>query len=113
MFIHLVSPLSSGLFTRLAVESGYFRGYYGLPDGYQLSENVVNMSSCATVNDTLSCLRSLPASSLINISGACQWLPVIDGYVLPDYVDLLVERGEFAHVPVIVGGVRNEGYHHH
>ena len=36
------------------------------------------------------------------------WMPVIDGNILPGQPNDLIQSGEFAKVPVIVGFVRNE-----
>tara|TARA_R110002050_G_scaffold155504_5_gene283469 strand:- start:66 stop:1187 length:1122 start_codon:yes stop_codon:yes gene_type:complete len=112
MFIHYVSQQSKDLFSAIIVESGFYRGYYDLPDGYAPGNSFVQSSPCnasMTSAALLNCLRSLPAQSVLNLTGSCQWLPVIDGYVLEDYADVLVEKGKFNRVPMMAGGVRNEG----
>lgn len=113
MVIHLVSPVSAKLFSSIVIESGYYRGYYALPNGFNTGQHLITASGCnsssSSSSDLMSCLRSLSTSQVLDDTDTCQWLPVIDGYVLPAYADTLVEKGDYNHVPVIIGGTRNEG----
>lgn len=109
MFAHLVSPLTSGLMSKIGIESGFFRGFFTLADALPPSENILPASGCSASSDPLSCLRALDAETLQNMTQRCQWLPTIDGVVIPDWPDLLVQSGKFNQVPVMIGGVRNEG----
>ncbi|ORY76325.1 cholinesterase [Protomyces lactucae-debilis] len=81
---------------------------------------VVNAAGCADASDTLQCLREVPydaflhaASSVPSIfdysSVALSFLPRPDGKVLPDSPDKLLQQGQYAKVPLIIGDQEDEG----
>jgi para-nitrobenzyl esterase len=68
----------------------------------------------------LTCLRSRTRDQILNalpigmdqiVEGArVQWGPVVDGWELPDQPRALFEGGAFAHVPLLLGTNRDEGW---
>jgi para-nitrobenzyl esterase len=43
-------------------------------------------------------------------TGRAQWTPVVDGFEIPDQPRFLYEQGAFSHVPILLGGTRDEGW---
>lgn len=83
-------------------------------------QDVVNSTGCSDSEDSLACLRALPANALIPIDTADKfpgatgvarwyWLPVKDGDLIQyDKYDMF-DRGEFIKVPLLVATDNNEG----
>ena len=104
----MASPLARGLFQKAIMQSGYMvsnmeltRPSYGQPSAEQFGEYVVNKLGTTD----LSQLRSMDAKTLIEKSYAAGFDPQanIDGWVLTQQVVECFDRGDQAHVPVIVG----------
>ncbi len=107
--IHVVSPLSAGLFSSAIVESG---GAYRttLAENETSMQAVVDAVSCTTASSVTGCLRAVPAATLVAIPSAdgplasgMRYVPSIDGYVLADTVPNLLAQGRFNHVPLVLG----------
>jgi para-nitrobenzyl esterase len=115
---HLVSPKSAGLFHRAIIESGACASGRTATEvaaeaqGQKLAETL----GCDGA-DGLSCLRGKPADEVLlalpsgaaDILGDVRWGPVIDGLNLPDDPRVLLEAGEMADVPTLLGTNANEG----
>ena len=108
-------PRSRGLFSAAILES-HGCDEYGFPLAYgeaNTGGNIVAKSTCAGAADPLACLRALPAHdlwALVNeldprstIIAYHYFQPVWDGVVIPQPPKLLLERGEFAPVPLLLG----------
>jgi para-nitrobenzyl esterase len=122
MFIHLASPQSRGLFSRMIIESAAM-GPYDFPGTLSqstadaLGSSFAISAGCMDSTLALSCLRQTPVDTILNATPAngppaanqAYWLPVIDGYVIPtDPIEAIVS-GSFTKVPTLIGNNRNEG----
>jgi para-nitrobenzyl esterase len=63
---------------------------------------------CAVADDTLACLRQVPVADLLRAAGT-DFVPIVDGNVLPDQPRALFNSGNFAKVPYILGATADEG----
>ena len=122
MLVHLASPKSRGLFERAIVESAWTPyGGCAIPmaTADQQGDAFATALGCTDSATRLACLRGkspddvlaalpLKAQGAIGTQGA-DWLPVIEGDVLPDEPLKLLAAGSFARVPVVIGNNTNEG----
>jgi len=122
--LHLVSPGSAGLFHRAIMESGYASSRWRTAADAEAQGNEFATALGCTSGDSalmLDCLRSKtrdqvllarPPALLEQVleTGRGQWTPIVDGFEIPDQPRLLYGRGAFAHVPVILGANRDEGW---
>lgn len=122
--LHLVSPLSKGLFHRAIMESGSVFGQFRhlreragrFASMESEGEKIAGKLGCANSPDPLAALRKIPAAQLLEASNASQGLfgkglkfwPVVDGWVFPDNPAKLLENGRTNSVPVIVGSNADE-----
>jgi para-nitrobenzyl esterase len=120
----MVSPAARGLFHRAILESGTMlgrvqhlrEGWYFQPAGEEVGRRVA-AAAHASEADPIGALRALTPDALLAVAqpqlplspAGNPFYPVVDGVVVPDEPALLVERGDFAHVPVIVGANADEG----
>ncbi|RPD58717.1 alpha beta-hydrolase [Lentinus tigrinus ALCF2SS1-7] len=76
---------------------------------------VVDQVGCTNATDTLACLRTVPADSLLNASNAVSsnnvipFLPRADGVFVQMPPLQLHSKGKIADVPFIMGNVKDEG----
>ncbi len=122
--LHLVSPGSAGLFHRAIMQSGSGSVRWRTSDDAEAQgQDFAVALGCVNADPALvlSCLRSKtrdqvllarPAalSEQIAETGRAQWTPIVDGVEIPDQPRLLYEVGAFAHVPVVIGSTRDEGW---
>jgi para-nitrobenzyl esterase len=108
-FIHVASPLSSGLFAAALAESG---GSYNvtLAQNETAMQAVVNTVGCGSASDVAACMRAVPAATLAAIPSAVgpldpgmRYVPSIDGYLLSSDVPSILLAGTQNAVPFIVG----------
>lgn len=114
--LHLISPLSEGLFARALIESGSPIPRVAAEveaDGIQFA----NQFGCTgSYEAQLACLRAKPADSITaTLSSPLEnglvklgWDPIIDGHVIPDEPFKLIQRGDFNQVPVVLGSNADE-----
>ncbi|ESK82381.1 para-nitrobenzyl esterase [Moniliophthora roreri MCA 2997] len=73
---------------------------------------VAKLANCS--QDTLTCMRTLPYETLLNItiaqrsSGGGVYLPVIDNDFLPLAPSEMIHKGMFIHVPAIIGWTEDD-----
>lgn len=90
------------------------------PKGQVIYDTVVDIAGCTGTDDTLECLRAAPYETFLNAvnsvpgflgyhSVALSYLPRPDGTVLTDTPDVLVQNGQYAAVPMIIGDQEDEG----
>jgi para-nitrobenzyl esterase len=118
--LHLISPLSKGLFSMALMESigSDARAILPLAQYEQLTgAQVVKAAGCDTSPDIPTCLRALPAETIVaavpGLSSLLEpdvFVENIDGYVVPDSVVNLVGAGLYSPVPVIIGNTADESY---
>lgn len=111
--IHLVSPLSRGLFSQAIMESAVTsvlttQTYVG-----NQGNNLVAALGCDTSSNAkiLACLRAANVSTLLHLQTTIQPSPArpsVDGIVIPDQPLKLLQEGYFTRVPVLAGNVHNE-----
>ncbi len=114
--LHLISPLSEGLFAGALIQSGS-----PIPRAAADAEadgiEFVNQFGCTgSYEAQLACLRAIPADSITaTLSSPLEnglvklgWDPIIDGRIIPDEPFKLIERGDFNQVPVVLGSNADE-----
>jgi para-nitrobenzyl esterase len=105
----VASPLAEGLFQRAQTDSGL--GVSGFPMS-PLAGAEQNGIKFATEHNAASIkeLRALPADALVYVpdpkagmAGAFRFIPIVDGWVLPDTPTAMNAKGTDKDVPVIAG----------
>jgi para-nitrobenzyl esterase len=103
----LASPLAAGLFERAIVESGaYSLTQPSLAAAEAAGQAFATRAGCA--DQSLTCLRHLPVSSLLAANTASTIVPNVDGKVLTQSVGAAFASGRFNRVPVIEGSNHDE-----
>ena len=119
--LHMVSPGSAGYFHRAIMQSGYASSRWPtLAEGEVLGARLATALGCTIPSEVLTCLRSKSRTEVLLAlpTGQQQWAetsraawgPVVDGLEIPDQPRALYENGHFAHVPLIIGATRDEGW---
>jgi para-nitrobenzyl esterase len=99
---HLVSRSSRGLFQRAIVQSGAFAlNQVSLAEAENFGTSYAAGVGCA--DQTASCLRHLPAQTLVDAFPTAAIPGVVDGKVLTESVGTALAAGRFARVPIING----------
>jgi para-nitrobenzyl esterase len=111
VYAHLASPAASGLFHRAIAESGtptLFQNVDTVPllvdaerKGIAIAANV----GCG--NQTAQCLRATPAAAIV-AQQTDGLLPIKDGTVLPQTLNVALATGHFNRVPMIAGVTHDE-----
>jgi len=108
--VHLVSPLSAGLFHKAIMESNPISECHSYSEALTSGSNFAKAVGCDP-SDT-KCLRSLDASVVLSNSLGGGWEATIDGteggQQLPDYPLNLFKQGKYNKVPTILGTNTNE-----
>jgi para-nitrobenzyl esterase len=105
---HLASLLAEGLFDRAISQSGaYALTQPPLAVAEAFGSQFAATVGCADPQVTAVCLRSTAVESLIAAGGA-NWVPNIDGHVLPRSILDVLASGDFNRVPVIEGTTADE-----
>jgi para-nitrobenzyl esterase len=107
--LHLISPLSRGLFHRGICQSGGLRNVNGsLATREDMGLEIAAKLGCDKAADPLAALR---AQSWESLAGALDFdsNPFVDGWVVPDDPQSLYEAGDVAAAQMIVGVNGNEG----
>ncbi|KAL1763972.1 liver carboxylesterase, partial [Sigmodon hispidus] len=111
--LHVVSPMSQGLFHRAIMESGVAltpRLFSNTSE--MVFMTVTNLSGCATSNSEalVHCLRSKSEAEILAINKAFSIIPgMVDGEFLPKHPQELLTSADFHPVPSIIG-VNNDEY---
>src|SRR5277367_3089569 len=112
---------NDGLFHAAAAESQSFAAVLNVTESQFMYDRLVQRTGCnKTPNSTLSCLRSLNASTLqaqnFNTAFPCaprrplfMYNPTLDGDLLRDLTISSFANGAYIRVPSIFGDVTNEG----
>jgi para-nitrobenzyl esterase len=104
----LASPQARGLFAKAIAESAYMvstpqlhDSRYGLPSAEAIGVGAAKALKAGNLKD----LRALDAVTLVTMSSAAGYvpLPTVDGWLLPDQLVEIFDRGEQTHVPLLVG----------
>ncbi|XP_062850238.1 acetylcholinesterase [Trichomycterus rosablanca] len=121
--IHLLSPESRPKFTRAILQSGVPNcpwATVSFEEARRRATKLGKFVGCPDGNDTelIECLRNkepqelidhefqvLPFSSLFRFS----FVPVVDGVVLPDTPEAMLNSGDFKHTEILLGVNQDEG----
>ncbi|KAI0699614.1 carotenoid ester lipase precursor [Cerioporus squamosus] len=123
VFFHLFANNGDpeGLFRGGIMNSGTSTPTGDISDLQHTYDFVVQQVGCSNATDSLACLRTVSADSLLaaaNLTGAVTgfkglagspWLPRGDGVFVTQPPEQLAVHGKAANVPFIVGDVRDEG----
>lgn len=116
--LHLVSPLSKGLFHQAILQGGGltspFAAYTSKDPNY--GKQYLTKLNCVS-EEVLTCLRSKAAEEFLEATdsfadanlGKDLPLVTVDGHFLPDEPSLLLEQGRFQKVKAIIGVNKNGG----
>jgi para-nitrobenzyl esterase len=117
VLVLMVSPLSQGLFHRAIIHSGQFRTNR-LNAAEHAGGSLPQQLNCQGAADLLDCMRNRHAGDVVlampghpgggNVSGPTHFLPVVDGWVLPDDPLEIIREGKHNHVPLLIGSVAEE-----
>lgn len=105
---HLVSPGSAGLFSQAMLQSASCPSV-PIAEAEAIGTVLADGLGCPAGDDTLTCLRDLPVSALIDSPYPGAPLPVHGTAFLPRPVREAIASGDFARVPVVIGANRDEG----
>ncbi|XP_063953285.1 cholinesterase 2-like isoform X2 [Lytechinus pictus] len=124
--IHIMSPLSSGLFHRAIMQSGASTSSWArspdLATARNRAQTLGRLVGCGEVPSSaqlLECLEQIPAYEIVAMqqrvladtgdSADIAFLPVIDHVVIPDTPDIVGKMGSYNNVSLIVGANADEG----
>lgn len=106
----LASPEAAGLFTRAVADSGLSLAGMPMMNRAQ-AEEAGKQFAASRHAQTLAELRQLPAEALLPTASemGMRFSPIVDGWVLPDTLRALSQRGADNDVAVITGFQANDG----
>jgi len=109
--MHVVSPLSQGLFQQAVGQSGGCTVYQ--PEPADLTRNTqawVAAVGCDDAKDQLECLRTTSLDKLLKAAGDKRaFVPVVDGEFLPEQPRQLYRLNRFEPVPYVIGWSSDDG----
>ncbi|XP_055919367.1 esterase FE4-like isoform X1 [Eupeodes corollae] len=115
--LHMVSPLSKGLFHRAITMSGSYTNHYHL-NSLMWTRKIASELACPLYNpkDVINCLRNVTWERLTQVRGTLelygfsdeQWNYEVDGHFLLDTPTNLFARGDFHKVPIMAGITKDE-----
>jgi para-nitrobenzyl esterase len=122
--LHLLSPETSALFNRAAIESGppSLVGLGSMDDATKMADDLARAVGCAPAD--IACLRAKPASQLATalhwakepIGGSLEgsvpvavWWPIVDGVVVKKPPEDSLREGAIAKMPLLLGTLSEEG----
>lgn len=110
-FTLLQSPASRGLFSKAILQSGGGAENSNFTESAALAigDAFVGRLGCSTAADAVDCLRTRPASEVLAAQGNARYRPIVDGRIVTEVPARAFVSGVFNRVPVMVGGVRDEG----
>lgn len=84
--------------------------FHSMEENQHFYDSLAKHFSCAHANDSLACLKKVPARELLKyFNTSTIFGPIIDGDFIPDYPRNLVDQGRYHKVPVIIGTDMDEG----
>ncbi|XP_049816939.1 esterase E4-like [Aethina tumida] len=125
VILHMVSPMSKGLFHRGVASSGTPIGIFPLPNSQpEIAKKQARILNCPddTTENIVKCLKTKSAEELGNSlprffefgsNSILQWSPVIEEdygqeRFLPDHPINLINKGEFMDIPLMAGVTEDE-----
>ena len=116
--LNLISPYAAGLFDRAIIESGAaYLAVAPLATAEAKATAFSVAAGCGSGTDaaTAACLRQLPASTIVALSGTPSANgpyiagTMIDGQIVPSGAASAFAAGRFTHMPIMNGSVEDEG----
>ncbi len=109
-FSLLQSPKAKGLFHRAVMQSGGAAEFSNpsMDSALAVGDTAVKNLGCSDAADVVACLRALPVSALLTQVGL-KWRPTVDAQVITQVPARAFASGNFNQVPVMIGGVYDEG----
>nr|XP_054750531.1 cholinesterase-like [Lytechinus pictus] len=122
--LHLLSPLSQGLFRHAIMESGNALCPWAVDTNITrqvgFTKDIADRVNCSTTDneDLVECLRNTDVIVLLrvqallvgqNLFNELLFVPVVDGSFLPDIPIDMIKREEFHKVPTLLGTNEDEG----
>ena len=117
--LHVLSPMSRGLFARAISQSGAVSAPGVMRAGLKMRvRHLAMMTSCPSVvsdhessRRMLSCLRTVPASDLVShdLSADGDFMPTVDNYFIPHDPAAMLKNAHFNAMQYITGGNADEG----
>lgn len=120
--LHLLSPLSKGLFKRVIIQSGSasYPLYSGKVKDTKHLEMFANFVNCSLGPQLIPCVRGKTTEDILKVQSQIIYPkyrgpqdiagPVVDGEFLPDLPEKLLRNGNFhLTVDVMIGTTSNEG----
>ena len=120
--LHIVSPMSKGLFQRAILQSGVVLApsWHFIPseEASFYGTSMANILNCTSEEDYLECLQSKDPNEILQAepsiyglsSRLITWMPTIDSAFLPEKPIDILEKGNFDHdLQVIVGSNAADG----
>ncbi|XP_078372745.1 cholinesterase-like isoform X2 [Oculina patagonica] len=120
--LHLISPLSKGLFHRAIMQSGASSSplYCGKVTKTEQLELFAKLTNCSLGPNHVDCVRVKSAEDILTVQGGLTLphytgtqdivAPIVDGNFLPDLPEILFKTGQsHPDVDVIIGFNSNEG----
>lgn len=109
-FSLLQSPKAKGLFARAVMQSGGAAEYSNpsMDTSLAVGDTAVANLGCNTAADVVACLRAVPTSALL-AQGGLKWRPTVDAQIITQVPARAFATGNFNQVPVMIGGVYDEG----
>ncbi|EGC34913.1 hypothetical protein DICPUDRAFT_34242 [Dictyostelium purpureum] len=119
--LHLTSPASTGLFSKIIIESNpWSLPIKTIDQAVILGKIFANDLGCD--ESDINCLYSKSAEDILLAQNKSQnhfsvfqplltflpWTPVVDGKLITDQPLSLIQKGQYNKVPVLLGTVRNE-----
>jgi para-nitrobenzyl esterase len=109
-FSLLQSPKAKGLFQRAVMQSGGAAEFSNpsMDTSLAVGDTAVTNMGCGAATDVVACLRGLPASVPL-AQGGLKWRPTVDAQIITQVPARAFATGNFNQVPVMIGGVYDEG----
>ena len=118
--LHVLSPLSKGLFHKAIAQSGFSTTAYVTvsPEHSNKYAHFAEELNCKDKKLMLSCLRDKTVEEIIEVQGPCDYLmlgsylpvQIVDGHFLPKKPSVLLSQGRVNRIEAVILGInRNEG----
>lgn len=115
--MHMVMPGSAGLFHQAIAESAATWYFPNVEQAALVGTDLVHAVNCTSAPDVASCMRLVPATTLVNalpinpqvvIGGGFQWGPVVENIQILDQPLRLIQRGSFHSVDAFLVGTNHD-----
>jgi para-nitrobenzyl esterase len=112
---NVVSPSAAGLFHRAIFQSGGYTPFANRDTSEERGRKFVAAAGCSGEGAAVAkCLRALPASKIVALSGTPSANgpfingPLVDGQIIPQQMIDALRGGRFNRVPIIIGTTKDE-----